>query len=38
MLKNMSFDTFFNTAQIGTALTIIAFVLVLMLRKQSHKK
>jgi hypothetical protein len=36
--KVMNFDVFFNTAQIGTALTIIAFVLVLMLRKQSHKK
>jgi len=34
----MNFDIFLNTAQIGTALAIIAFVLVLMLRKQSHKK
>jgi hypothetical protein len=36
--KAMNFDVFFNTAQIGTALTIIAFALVLMLRKRSHKK
>lgn len=34
----MNFDAFFTTAEIGTALAIIAFVLVLMLRRQSHKK
>jgi hypothetical protein len=34
----MNFDAFFNTPAIGTALSLIALALVLMLRKQSHRK